>query len=153
MSRPEESQAAEPARAGTMQIGEVAECVGLSLRTIRHYEDVGLLTPAGRTKGGFRLYDDADCARLRMLKHMKPLEYSLEEMRDLVRVVDALATTAPGGGPEAELIDRLDTYREGIDQRAQRLARQLDQVTDLRGQLASLVEERRPSSITRPQAG
>ena len=53
----------------------------------------------------------------------------------------------------AEFSTWLVANSEGIDQRAQRLARQLDQVTDLRGQLASLVEERRPSSITRPQAG
>ena len=42
------------------QIGEVAERTGLSLRTIRYYEEVGLLSPSGRTAGGFRLYADSD---------------------------------------------------------------------------------------------
>ncbi|MEX0790718.1 MAG: MerR family transcriptional regulator, partial [Actinomycetota bacterium] len=66
------------------QIGEAAESVGLSLRTIRHYEEIGLVPPSGRTSGGFRLYTEEDIERLRLVKHMKPLDFSLEEMRDLV---------------------------------------------------------------------
>ena len=46
------------------QIGTVAERVGLSLRTIRHYEEVGLVVPSGRSAGGFRLYTDGDVERL-----------------------------------------------------------------------------------------
>ena len=49
----------------TMHIGELAERTGLSLRTIRHYDDVGLLPAAARTDGGFRLYTEADCDRPR----------------------------------------------------------------------------------------
>ena len=60
-----------------MQIGEVAEQVGLSLRTIRYYEEVGLVTPSSRTSGGFRLYTETEVARLRLVKRMKPLEFSL----------------------------------------------------------------------------
>ena len=43
-----------------MQIGEVAARTELSLRSLRHWEEVGLLQPSGRTEGGFRLYTDAD---------------------------------------------------------------------------------------------
>ena len=43
-----------------MQIGEVAERTGLSLRTLRHYDEIGLLRPAGRSDGGFRLYTADD---------------------------------------------------------------------------------------------
>lgn len=50
------------------QIGEVAEAVGLSLRTIRYYEEVGVVPPWGRTAGGFRLYTDDDIERLRLVK-------------------------------------------------------------------------------------
>lgn len=42
------------------QIGTVVKRVGLSLCTVRHYEDVGLVIPSGRSGGGFRLYTDAD---------------------------------------------------------------------------------------------
>ncbi len=44
----------------TMHIGELADRTGLSNRTIRHYDEVGLLHPSGRTEGGFRLYTDTD---------------------------------------------------------------------------------------------
>lgn len=43
----------------TMHIGELADRSQMSLRTIRHYDEVGLLKPSGRTEGGFRLYTNA----------------------------------------------------------------------------------------------
>ena len=63
-----------------MQIGEVGERTGLSLRTIRHYEEIGLVAPTARSKGGFRLYGEADVERLLLVKTMKPMEFTLEEM-------------------------------------------------------------------------
>ncbi len=60
-----------------MQIGEVAERTGLSLRTIRYYGEVGLVVPSARSKGGFRLYTESDVARLLLIKQMKPLGVQL----------------------------------------------------------------------------
>ena len=74
---------------GRMQIGEVAERIGLSLRTIRHYEEVGLAVPSARSEGGFRLYAESDVERLRVIMQMKPLGFSLEEMRELLELLDA----------------------------------------------------------------
>ncbi|MGI8480002.1 MAG: MerR family DNA-binding transcriptional regulator [Gaiellaceae bacterium] len=51
-----------------LKIGEVADRVGLSLRTIRYYEEVGLLEPTGRSPGGFRLYSEDQVTRLATLK-------------------------------------------------------------------------------------
>jgi DNA-binding transcriptional MerR regulator len=48
------------------QIGQVAEAVGLSPRTIRHWEEIGPVLPSGRSAGGFRLSTDRDAERLRM---------------------------------------------------------------------------------------
>src|SRR5512133_1079255 len=73
-----------------MHIGRVAQVVGLSLRTIRYYEEIGLVTPSGRTAGGFRLYNADDVDRLLLIKRMKPLGYPLEEMARLLRLIDAL---------------------------------------------------------------
>ena len=72
------------------QIGEVAEAVGLSLRTNRHYDDSGLVTPSGRTAGRFRPYTDVDKDRLRLTKYIKPLEFTLEKMRLLLDVLNRL---------------------------------------------------------------
>ena len=56
-----------------LTIGDVAERTGLSLRSVRHYEDVGLLPTADRSPGGFRLYGDAAVERLLVVTQMKPL--------------------------------------------------------------------------------
>lgn len=78
------------------QIGEVAERVGLSLRTIRYYEEIGLVEPSGRTDGGFRLYTEADIERLRLVKALKPVGMSLETMGELLQCADLLT----GGEPD-----------------------------------------------------
>jgi DNA-binding transcriptional MerR regulator len=75
-------------------IGEVVTRTGLSHRTLRYYEEMGLLTPTARTEGGFRLYGDADIERLLLIKPMKPLGFSIEEMRQLVDALDVLADPA-----------------------------------------------------------
>lgn len=106
-----------------VQIGEVAERTGLSLRTIRYYEEVGLVVPA-RTQGGFRLYGDVEIERLLLIKRMKPLGFSLEEMRDLLEITDRLNTGVPDSD-RAELIDRLRTYEDAVAIRSQTLREQL----------------------------
>ncbi|EHR48757.1 putative transcriptional regulator [Saccharomonospora marina XMU15] len=67
-----------------MRIGEVAARTGLSLRTIRYYEEVGLVEPSARSQGGFRLYTEPDVARLDLVKRMKPLGFQLDEMREVL---------------------------------------------------------------------
>ncbi len=66
------------------QIGVVADTVGLSLRTIRHYDEVDLVVPSGRSQGGFRLYTDADIDRLMQVKAMKPFGFSLDEISEVL---------------------------------------------------------------------
>ena len=117
------------------QIGEVAETVGLSLRTIRHYEEIGLVRPSGRSAGGFRLYTDDDIERLRLVKHMKPLDFSLDEMRDLLEARDRLA--AGTGDPEdtARTCERLAAYAAAAEQRCQVLRAQLRAAESMAGLL------------------
>jgi DNA-binding transcriptional MerR regulator len=111
-----------------MQIGEVAERTGLSLRTIRHYESVHLVVSSARSKGGFRLYTDADVERLMVVRRMKPLGFSLEEMRDLLEITDRLSgPEADAAGPQERqrLRERLDSYRKVADARCEALRAQL----------------------------
>lgn len=107
--------------ATTMHIGAVAERTGLSLRTLRHYDEVGLLRPSGRTDGGFRLYTDADVERLLLIRRMKPLGFSLEEMADLLAVTDRLAA----GDVDDSLRAQLDAYLVAARERRADLARRL----------------------------
>jgi DNA-binding transcriptional MerR regulator len=76
-----------------VKIGDVAREVGTTTRTIRYYEEIGLLEPAGdRPAGGHRAYDEADVERLREILRLKDaLGISLEELRDLLAAEDARA--------------------------------------------------------------
>jgi DNA-binding transcriptional MerR regulator len=76
---------------GLLQIGEVAERVDLSLRSVRFYEEEGLLSPEARSTGGFRLYTEEQVERLLLIKRMKPLGFKVEQMRELLSASDLLS--------------------------------------------------------------
>ena len=78
---------AKTSSTNTMHIGELADRTGLSLRTIRHYDDVGLLPATARTDGGFRVFSEDDLERLMVIKQMKPLGFSLEEMAEILALL------------------------------------------------------------------
>lgn len=120
----------------TMHIGEVAERTSLSLRTLRHYDEIGLVNPSGRTEGGFRLYTDDDVRRLLLIRRMKPLGYSLEQMGDLLRVLDG---AGPGDDPEARTV--LRDFRVDAAERRDRLARQLEMADEFLEQLDRLTRQ------------
>jgi MerR family transcriptional regulator, copper efflux regulator len=93
-----------------MQIGEVAERCGLSLRTVRYYEEQGLIEPEARTGGGFRLYAERHVERLELIKQMKPLGFTVAEMRELLDARDALADPRADADRRAAAADRLDAF-------------------------------------------
>ena len=131
------------------QIGGVADTVGLSLRTIRHYEEVGLVPPSGRTAGGFRLYTDDDIDRLRLGKEMKPLDFTLEEMRDLLDARDRLAERIDDD-ERRRLTDRLARYADAAEARCERLRAQLHSAESMAATLRREASRRRRSSGARP---
>lgn len=106
-----------------LQIGEVAEATGLSLRTIRHYEEVGLVAVPARSPGGFRLYTDAAVARLLAIRAMKPLDLSLEQMGELLDALDLLAA-APSPG----LLEVVRGYAHLVADRRDRLRSSLREI-------------------------
>lgn len=108
----------------TMHIGELADRSQMSLRTIRHYDEVGLLKPSGRTEGGFRLYTERDFTRLLVIRRMKPLGFTLEAMAGLLRVIDALEASEPGQN-ETAIRAELNTFIEEAARRRAKLEEQL----------------------------
>lgn len=125
-----------------MQIGEVASRTGLSLRTIRYYEELGLLVPSARSAGGFRLYTEADVARLELVKGMKPLDFPLDDVRRLLEVLDALEDGASRGDRE-HLLEGLDEYRATAEERVERLRRRLRSAEEFADGLARLAGDHR----------
>ncbi|MYV99651.1 MerR family transcriptional regulator [Streptomyces sp. SID3343] len=108
-----------------MQIGEVAERTELSLRTIRHYDEVGLVVPSARSQGGFRLYTEPDVARLMLIRRMKPLGFSLEEMRDLLAATDRLDDDTVHAVERATLVEVVRGFEATTRERCEALRVQL----------------------------
>jgi|DewCreStandDraft_1066081.scaffolds.fasta_scaffold00173_18 DNA-binding transcriptional MerR regulator len=116
---------AESAEQRYMQIGEVAERTGLTQRTLRYYEEIGLLPPAARMEGGFRLYTEADVRRLETIVQLKRLlGISLAEIK---RIVDA-----------EELLQQLRQERKRASEPAEKRAVIQQALTVLKEQLATI---------------
>lgn len=140
-----------------LQIGDVATRVGLSLRTIRHWDEIGLVVPSARSAGRFRLYTDADVERLLFVKSLKPLDLTLDQIRELVELIDlaradaagAAEAAAPNSGVEREpaapgvrsahdVRSRLALYRTAADARIEALRAQLSGLESLSRELRRL---------------
>ena len=114
-----------------MQIGEVAVRTELSLRTIRHYEEAGLVTPSARSQGGFRLYAEKDVNRFMVIRRMKLLGFTLDEMRELLEVTDRLDADPPVEPAErAKLLQRLRNFEDIVQQRIIDLRTQLQRAEE-----------------------
>lgn len=117
----------------TMHIGDLAEATGLSQRTIRHYDEVGLLPATTRSEGGFRIYTDSDLQRMLVIRSMKPLGFTLEEMGELLDTVDTLAADTSNAGARAKLADFIDRANAKRDKLALNLSRADSFIQDLQG--------------------
>ncbi|GMR13398.1 MAG: MerR family transcriptional regulator [Gemmatimonadota bacterium] len=67
---------------GTLKVGELASRTGLTVRTLHHYDEIGLLAPSGRTPSGHRLYEMAEVLRLQKIRSLCHLGLTLDEIRD-----------------------------------------------------------------------
>jgi MerR family copper efflux transcriptional regulator len=130
------SDMTDPGAPATMHIGELAERTGMSLRSIRHYDEVGLLVPSGRTAGGFRVYTAGDLERLLVIRRMKPLGFTLEEMAGLLAVVDSLAAAGTDEAPA--LAARLDAFLEDARARHAKLLERAAMAEEFIGTLSTL---------------
>jgi DNA-binding transcriptional MerR regulator len=90
-----------------LQVGELARRTGLTVRTLHHYDTIGLLKPSLHTEAGYRLYTAADVARLHQVLSLRQLGFSLDEIRACL--------DRPGFSP-LEIIDlHIAGLREQID--------------------------------------
>src|SRR6476659_901953 len=65
-----------------LKVGELGKRTRLTVRTLHHYDEIGLLKPSLHTESGHRLYTDSDIARLQQVLSLRQLGFSLEEVRD-----------------------------------------------------------------------
>jgi DNA-binding transcriptional MerR regulator len=113
-----------------MLIGELGRQAGVSTRTLRYYETLGLL-PARRTSNGYRDYDETDLAAVREIRSLIDLGFSLDETRpflDCLRAGNAVAGSCP---------DSLAVYRRKLDE----VDAYLQRLTRIRADLEAAVDD------------
>jgi MerR family transcriptional regulator, thiopeptide resistance regulator len=91
-------------------VGEVAELAGVTVRTLHHYDELGLLSPSDRSEAGYRLYSYADLARLQEILIWRQLGFALAEIQALL------------DDPGYDRISALERQRELVDREVERLA-------------------------------
>src|SRR5215210_5139542 len=97
-----------------MNVGQVAELAGVTVRTLHHYDRIGLLSPSGRTQAGYRQYSPADLDRLHQVLLYRELGFSLEEVATLL--------DDPSADPEAHLRRQNRLLRDRMARTSEMLA-------------------------------
>lgn len=113
------------------KIGEISELSGLTLRTIRYYEEMGLLS-AGRTNGGQRFYSDQDLVYLKRIIELKSLGFTLEEISRIIRLKDE---DHSGNKRRTELLTQ---YRLKLSQDLEKMATLQSHIDELNWHIAQL---------------
>lgn len=111
---------------GLIKIGDFAKMAGTNLRTLRYYEEIGLLQPASRSAGGFRYYRAEDLDRLRMVANLQELGLELARIRELM-------DTRVEGLPRKEFLARV---RTALDEQAALIDTRIAALQAQRGGLA-----------------
>jgi MerR family transcriptional regulator, thiopeptide resistance regulator len=106
------------------KIGELARRTGLTVRTLHHYDEIGLLSPAERSDGGHRVYDEADVQRLYRIVSLRSLGFPLDAIAQALdsdrfdareAVDDHLRRLEAQIAREQQLLDKLRTLRQRLD--------------------------------------
>lgn len=101
-----------------MRIGDLTERAGVTQRTVRYYESIGLLPPGEREGHGYHYYTEETLARLQKIDQLKRLGLSLEEIRD---VIDLYFTDPSGVQPKQRILDILRKHLADTDKKVAEL--------------------------------
>jgi len=98
-------------------VGRLADLSGVTIRTLHHYDEVGLLSPGGRSAAGYRIYEDRDLERLQRILFYRELGFTLDEISTIVEDphTDALGHLRRQRGLLNERIERLSAMVDAID--------------------------------------
>ena len=99
-----------------LTVGEVAERFGITVRTLHHYDDIGLLTASRRTASGYRVYTSADLTRLSQIIIYRRLEFPLDEIANLLAEGDEVSHLIRQRERVMSRLDEMTTLVEAIDQ-------------------------------------
>ncbi len=115
-----------------ISIGEVAKTVEMSLRTIRYYEEIGLLNSVKRIEGGKRVYTMEDVRRLKLIKRLKILGLSLSDMEELE---DIWSIQKSNDIVLNRLLEILDRHLKKLDERIRDLEILRNEITEYKSRI------------------
>lgn len=115
-----------------IRIGDLARQAGVAPSLVRYYEEIGLLPPAVRNESGYRVYSQADVERLRFIQRAKALDFSLEEIGEI------LGLRERGEAPCAYVINQISAKMAEVDRKMAALARLKAELVQLQGEAARL---------------
>src|SRR3712207_1571959 len=95
--------------AGGYSVGKVAALSGVTIRTLHHYDEIGLLSPGGRSAAGYRIYEEPDLERLQQILFYRELGFALGK---IAAIVDA---------PHTDAVDHLRRQRGLLTEKIERL--------------------------------
>lgn len=125
-----------------LQIGEVAERTGVTQRTLRFYEEKGLLRPPTRMDGGFRLYSEEDVRRVQHIRRLQNLlGVALAEIKEMVEAEEVLRELKAQYRPESDVSEKKEQLQKAIDVVSQQHSI-VSQKTEQLGELKAQLEER-----------
>lgn len=114
-----------------LKIGDFARLAGTNLRTLRYYEELGLMSPAWRSEGGFRYYRKTDLNRLGMIRNLQELGLQLEGIRELMATRDS-------GLSRHEFVQRV---RRALTEQDRLIRARIEDLEGQRGKIANAVEK------------
>ena len=127
-----------------VQIGELAKKLGITTRTIRYYEEIGLMGSPERLGGGTRTYSREDVLRLKFILKLKELGITLNEMQELAKNFDTNQQTF--GKITPKLLEILDAHIGKIDQKIANLASLRKEIVDYRGRIFAILQGKEPEA-------
>ncbi|MCK9518218.1 MAG: MerR family transcriptional regulator [Dehalococcoidia bacterium] len=135
----------ESRQGGFLQIGEAAERTELTQRTLRYYEEKGLLQPPTRMEGGFRLYSPADLERLERIKQFKDLlGFSLADIKEMLDAEDIRLQIRSEWRKDAQAAEKAAQIRVAREQTLKQLAlidQKMTKMASLRDHLAERMQK------------
>ncbi|BDD88306.1 MerR family transcriptional regulator [Desulfofustis limnaeus] len=121
-----------------VQIGELAKQLGITTRTIRYYEEIGLMGKSDRLGGSTRMYDKDDILRLKFILKMKAMGVSLKEIQELSEIFDIndqdFSTITP------KLIEILDQHIARVDEKMAKLSSLRNDIVNYRVRIMDLLK-------------
>lgn len=115
-----------------LSTGDMARITGNTLRTVRFYEEAGILRPERRSTGGHRLFGRSDLERLRLITDLRAAGLSLDEIRDMLELKERSRSAVTAS---TAVLDAVDRQLTTLETRIAALTRLRDELTDARAHL------------------